>query len=198
MKFVCNQYELHTHLAKVMRPTLFSGFCLVFEWQTKLTASCCAWSLVGRKSPFLIHSLLSTLYKKSNYNQVLKYHSINIISHGKLVKNLTIQPWIPKPSWFIKLCITFSLTWLDNFLLDFQLMLSVRCCWPFANKIGWSAAFHLLCLLTQVFKASMELSRLRNCLFSLSRQTKQTFQSWKSSSKKLEIISTIQKCLIAF
>jgi len=41
-------------LAKVKRPTLFSGFDLVLEWQTRFTASCWACNLVGRKSPFRI------------------------------------------------------------------------------------------------------------------------------------------------
>lgn len=44
-----------------MRPTLFSGLLRVFEWQTMLTASCWACRRVGRKSPFRMYSLLSTL-----------------------------------------------------------------------------------------------------------------------------------------
>lgn len=55
-----NQFYL---FERVNRPTLFSGFERVLEWHTRLTASCCAWSLVGIKSPFLIKSLLSTLKK---------------------------------------------------------------------------------------------------------------------------------------
>lgn len=53
-----------SYFAMVMRPTLFSGLLRVLEWQTILTASCCACSRVGRKSPFLIYSLLSTLKKQ--------------------------------------------------------------------------------------------------------------------------------------
>lgn len=53
--------KTRTYFAMVIRPTLFSGLLRVFEWQTMLTASCCACSLVGKKSPFLIYSLLSTL-----------------------------------------------------------------------------------------------------------------------------------------
>lgn len=52
------------YFAMVIRPTLFSGLLRVLVWQTTLTASCWAWSLVGRKSPFRMYSLLSTLAKK--------------------------------------------------------------------------------------------------------------------------------------
>lgn len=39
-----------------------------------LTASCCACSLVGRKSPFLIYSLLSTLRGTYKFNvAVIQY-----------------------------------------------------------------------------------------------------------------------------
>lgn len=44
-----------------MSPTLFSGLLRVFEWHTMLTASCWACRRVGKKSPFLMYSLLSTL-----------------------------------------------------------------------------------------------------------------------------------------
>lgn len=47
----------------VIRPTLFSGLLRVLVWQTMLTASCWACSRVGRKSPFRMYSLLSTLEK---------------------------------------------------------------------------------------------------------------------------------------
>lgn len=52
------------YLAKVMSPTLFSGLLRVFEWHTMLTASCWACRRVGRKSPFLMYSLLSTLAQR--------------------------------------------------------------------------------------------------------------------------------------
>lgn len=58
---VCRSRDRRAYFAIVMRPTLFSGLLRVFEWQTMLTASCWACSLVGKKSPFLIYSLLSTL-----------------------------------------------------------------------------------------------------------------------------------------
>ena len=45
-------------------PTVFSAFCLVFILHTTFTASCWACIRVGTKSPFLIHSLLSTLGRK--------------------------------------------------------------------------------------------------------------------------------------
>lgn len=59
------------YFAIVMRPTLFSGLLRVLEWQTMLTASCWACSLVGRKSPFLMYSLLSTLRGKYQVNMDL-------------------------------------------------------------------------------------------------------------------------------
>lgn len=63
-------YEIQrwSYFAMVMRPTLFSGLLRVLEWHTMLTASCWACSLVGRKSPFLIYSLLSTLRGKYKFN----------------------------------------------------------------------------------------------------------------------------------
>lgn len=51
------------YFAMEIRPTLFSGLLRVFEWHTMLTASCWACSRVGRKSPFRMYSLLSTLRK---------------------------------------------------------------------------------------------------------------------------------------
>lgn len=64
---------IHTHIAihssyfaMVIRPTLFSGLLRVLVWQTTFTASCWAWSLVGRKSPFRMYSLLSTLGKRNS------------------------------------------------------------------------------------------------------------------------------------
>lgn len=50
------------HSAKDIMPTVFSGFCLILARQIMFTASLCASSRVGMKSPFLIQSLLSTLY----------------------------------------------------------------------------------------------------------------------------------------
>ena len=49
------------HSARVMSPTVFSTFCLVFIRHTTFTASCWACKRVGMKSPLRIHSLLSTL-----------------------------------------------------------------------------------------------------------------------------------------
>lgn len=91
---------IHTHIAihssyfaMVIRPTLFSGLLRVLVWQTTFTASCWAWSLVGRKSPFRIYSLLSTLGKinssvnnhqfskhvdKTKFKTVCRYTSIFI------------------------------------------------------------------------------------------------------------------------
>lgn len=57
----CRSKPDPTYLAKVMSPTLFSGLLRVFEWHTMLTASCWACRRVGKKSPFLMYSLLSTL-----------------------------------------------------------------------------------------------------------------------------------------
>lgn len=52
-----------------------------------LTASCCACSLVGRKSPFLIYSLLSTLNgeKQRNVHVEPNIHLIRIGSIGRVI-----------------------------------------------------------------------------------------------------------------
>lgn len=61
----------NAYFAIVMSPTLFSGLLRVLEWQTMLTASCWACSLVGRKSPFLMYSLLSTLRERYQFDNTL-------------------------------------------------------------------------------------------------------------------------------
>lgn len=63
-QYTNTKHTAASYFAMVMRPTLFSGLLRVLEWQTILTASCWACSLVGRKSPLRMYSLLSTLRKK--------------------------------------------------------------------------------------------------------------------------------------
>lgn len=71
-----------SYFAMVIRPTLFSGLLRVLVWQTTLTASCWAWSLVGRKSPFRMYSLLSTLVKKQKNKTAVSFQ----LSKGMQVK----------------------------------------------------------------------------------------------------------------
>ena len=61
---VCMHFHVSSHSASDINPTVFSGFCLSLARQIMLTASLCASSRVGIKSPFLIQSLLSTLHVK--------------------------------------------------------------------------------------------------------------------------------------
>lgn len=98
------------YFAMEMRPTLFSGLLRVFEWHTMLTASCWACSRVGRKSPFRMYSLLSTLrkfivdYLKYKHlfsvNECYKSNNINIACEKRPKTN--IIRIFPTQNWHLK------------------------------------------------------------------------------------------------
>lgn len=89
-----------SYFAMVMRPTLFSGLLRVLEWQTILTASCWACSLVGKKSPLRMYSLLSTLWKINSSVSICQdwtvcsLSNITIFTRNSLYQDTSFQKFL--------------------------------------------------------------------------------------------------------